>query len=151
MLVGYARALTLEQMAGFEAQLRELQDLGCEKIFQEQVSSVAECAELERALDFIPEGDILVVAKLDHLARSMRDLMKIVDHIKSKKAALRIVNLGLDTTSPTGELILNVLGSIAQFERQIMLERQREGIAKAKAEKLYKGRQKTRSSIRTRS
>jgi DNA invertase Pin-like site-specific DNA recombinase len=84
---------------------------------------VAERAELERALDFIREGDIL--AKLDHLARSMRDLMKIVDHIKSKKAALRIVNLGLDTTSPTGELILNVLGSIAQFERQIMLEPQR--------------------------
>jgi DNA invertase Pin-like site-specific DNA recombinase len=84
-----------------------------------------------------------MVTKLDRLARSMRDLMKIVDHIKSKKAALRIVNLGLDTTSPTGEFILNVLGSIAQFERQIMLERQREGIAKAKADKLYKGRQKT--------
>jgi DNA invertase Pin-like site-specific DNA recombinase len=143
MLVGYARTSTLEQKAGFEAQLRELQDLGCEKIFQEQVSSVAERAELERALDFIREGDILVVAKLDRLARSMRDLMKIIDHIKCKKAALRIVNLGLDTTSPTGELILNVLGSIAQFERQIMLERQREGIAKAKAEKLYKGRQRT--------
>ena len=94
---------------------RELQDLGCEKIFQEQVSSVAERAELDRALEFIREGDILVVAKLDRLARSMRDLMKIIDAIKTKKAALRIVNLGLDTTSPTGELILNVLGSIAQF------------------------------------
>jgi DNA invertase Pin-like site-specific DNA recombinase len=82
-----------------------------------------------------------VVAKLDRLARSMRDLMKIVDIIKSKKAALRIENL-VDTTSPTGELT-NVLGSIAQFERQIILERQREGIAKTKAEKLYKGRQKT--------
>jgi DNA invertase Pin-like site-specific DNA recombinase len=143
MLVGYARTSTLEQKAGFEAQLRELLDLGCEKIFQEQVSSVAERAELDRALEFIREGDILVVAKLDRLARSMRDLMKIIDAIKAKKAALRIVNLGLDTTSPTGELILNVLGSIAQFERQIMLERQREGIAKAKAEKLYKGRKKT--------
>src|SRR5215467_12659532 len=143
MLVGYARTSTLEQKAGFEAQLRELQDLGCEKIFQEQVSSVAQRAELDRALEFIREGDILVVAKLDRLARSMRDLMKIIDGIKAKKAALRIVNLGLDTTSPTGELILNVLGSIAQFERQIMLERQREGIAKAKAKKLYKGRQKT--------
>jgi len=84
-----------------------------------------------------------VVAKLDRLARSMRDLMKIIDAIKAKKAALRVMNLGLDTTSPTGELILNVLGSIAQFERQIMLERRREGIAKAKAEKLYKGRQAT--------
>jgi DNA invertase Pin-like site-specific DNA recombinase len=142
MLVGYARTSTLEQKAGFEVQLKELQDLGCEKIFQEQVSSVAERAELERALDFIREGDILVVAKLDRLARSMRDLMQIVDAIKRKGAALRIVNL-VDTTSPTGELILNVLGSIAQFERQIMLERQREGIAKAKSEGLYKGRQRT--------
>jgi DNA invertase Pin-like site-specific DNA recombinase len=130
MLVGYARTSTLEQKAGFEAQLRELQDLGCERIFQERVSSVAERAELECALEFIREGDICgrqarppgaVYARLD-------------EHIKSKKAALRIVNLGLDTASPTGELILNVLGSIAQFERQIMLERQREGIAKAKAE-----------------
>src|SRR5215469_1072888 len=138
MLVGYARTSTLEQKAGFEAQLRELQDLGCEKIFQEQVSSVAERAELDRALQFIREGDILVVAKLDRLARSMRDLMHIVDVIKRKGAALRIVNL-----VDTGELIRNVLGSIAQFERQIMLERQREGIAKAKSEGLYKGRQKT--------
>src|SRR5215475_6607308 len=80
----------------------------------------------------------------------MRDLMRIVDQLKAKQVALRIVNLGLDTNSPTGELILNVLGSIAQFEREIMLERQREGIAKAKAEGLYKGRKPTAQQHRDR-
>jgi DNA invertase Pin-like site-specific DNA recombinase len=144
MLVGYARTSTLEQVAGFEAQLRELKAAGCEgKIFSEQVSSVAKREQLEAALDYVREGDVLVVAKLDRLARSMRDLMEIVDTIKFKRASLRILNMNLDTGTPTGELILNVLGSIAQFERAMMLERQREGIAKAKAEGKYKGRAPT--------
>jgi DNA invertase Pin-like site-specific DNA recombinase len=117
-------------------------------VFAEQVSSVAERPELERALDFIREGDTFVVAKIDRLARSMPDLMRIIERIKAKKAALRIVNLGLDTSSATGELILNVLGSCAAFERRMMLERQKEGIAKAKKEGLYKGRQPTAQALR---
>jgi DNA invertase Pin-like site-specific DNA recombinase len=117
--------------------------VGVKKVFAEQVSSVAEREMLAQALDFIREGDVLVVTKLDRLARSMRDLMEIVDRIKAKGASLRILNMGMDTTTPTGELILNVLGSVAQFERAIMLERQREGIAKAKSEGKYKGRKPT--------
>jgi DNA invertase Pin-like site-specific DNA recombinase len=143
MLVGYARTSTVEQVAGFESQERELKAAGCEKVFAEQVSSVARREQLEAALDYVREGDVLVVAKLDRLARSMRDLMEIVGRIKGRGASLRILNLGLDTTTPTGELILNVLGSIAQFERAMMLERQREGIAKAKADGKYKGRKPT--------
>ncbi len=143
MKVGYARTSTLEQEAGFTAQLRDLTSEGCEKIFQEQVSSVAKRAELESALEFIREGDCLVVTKLDRLARSVTHLGEIVKTIQNKKADLKILNLGIDTSTATGKLILNVMGSISEFEREMMLERQREGIAKAKADGKYKGRAPT--------
>ena len=141
MLIGYARTSTLDQIAGFGAQRKA--ELGCKKVFAEQVSSVAERPKLTAALDELREGDILVVTKLDRLARSMRDLMNIVDKIQERQASLRIVAMNLDTTTPTGRLMLSMLGCVAQFEREMMLERQREGIAKAKAEGLYKGRKPT--------
>ena len=143
MLIGYARTSTVEQKAGFDVQQRELQAAGVEKLFAEQVSSVAKRDQLEAALDFARQGDTLVVTKLDRLARSMRDLIEIVDRLKRKGAGLRILAMGLDTSNATGELMLNVLGSVAQFERSIMLERQREGIAKAKADGKFKGRKPT--------
>lgn len=143
MLVGYSRVSTVEQDAGLEAQLRELEAAGCEEFFSEKVSSVAERTKLDDCLRFIRKGDTVVVTKLDRLARSMRDLLEIVDTIKSKGAELRILAMNLDTSSATGELMLNVLGSVAQFERSMMLERQREGIAKAKSEGKYKGRAPT--------
>lgn len=143
MLVGYARTSTLEQEAGLEAQVRDLSALGCEKLFKEQVSSVAPRKQLEAAVDFCREGDTLVVTKLDRLARSVAHLGQIIDTLGAKGVALRIVNLGVDTATPTGKLMLNVLGGVAQFEREMMLERQREGIAKAKAEGAYKGRKPT--------
>ena len=149
MNIGYCRTSTIEQIAGFEAQRRELDAAGCKKVFQEQVSSVAQRDQLEAALDFIREGDTLIVTKLDRLARSMADLMTIVTRIKAKGASLRILAMGLDTNGATGELMVNVLGSVAQFERSMMLERQREGIAKARAEKRYKGRAPTPDAKRT--
>src|SRR6202035_1436654 len=76
----------------------------------------------------------------DRLARSIVDLLRIVEQLETKKVALQILNLGVDTGNATGKLILSVLGSIAQFERQIMLERQKDGIAKAKLDGKYKGR-----------
>ena len=94
----------------------------------------------EAALDFCREGDVLVVTKLDRLARSVRDLCNIVDRLKAKKVALHILSLGIDTGTPTGKLMLNLLGSIAEFEREIMLERQRESVQRAKSENKYKGR-----------
>jgi DNA invertase Pin-like site-specific DNA recombinase len=143
MLVGYARVSTVEQDAGFEAQMRELKASGCEEFFSERVSSVAERQKLDDCLKFIRKGDTVVVTKLDRLARSMRDLIGIVDEIKAKGADLRILAMNLDTSNATGELMLHVLGSVAQFERSMMLERQREGIAKAKSEGKYKGRAPT--------
>lgn len=148
MLIGYARTSTLEQEAGLEAQTRDLTALGCEKVFTEQVSSVGRRAELEAAITFARSGDTLVVTKLDRLARSVTHMGELVARLEAKGVALRIVSLGvgeggLDTSTSTGKLMLNVLASVAQFEREMMLERQREGIAKAKAKGLYKGRKPT--------
>ncbi len=143
-IVGYARTSTVDQIAGLEGQLRELQAAGCERIFQEQVSSVDKSRpELERALDYVREGDILVVTKLDRLARSMPNLVELTAKLKAKGVELRVLALNLDTSTPTGKLMLNLMGSIAEFERELMLERQLEGIAKAKAEGKYHGRAPT--------
>jgi DNA invertase Pin-like site-specific DNA recombinase len=99
--------------------------------------------QLETLIDFAREGDVLIVTKLDRLARSVRDLMAIVDRLAAKGVGLRILALDLDTSTATGKLMLTILGGIAEFERELMLERQREGIAKAKAEKKYRGRAPT--------
>lgn len=141
MNIGYARTSTVDQKAGFAAQIKQLQAAGCKKIFCEQVSSVAVRAELQAAIEFIREEDVFVITKIDRLARSVVELLEIIQKLADKKVGVRILNLGMDTQTPTGKLMLTVLGSIAQFEREIMLERQREGIAKAKAAGKYKGRQ----------
>jgi len=86
---------------------------------------------------------VLLVTKLDRLARSVSDLVAITERLREKEVSLRILDLNLDTGSPTGKLMLNLLGSIAEFERELMLERQREGIARAKAKGKYKGRAPT--------
>jgi DNA invertase Pin-like site-specific DNA recombinase len=143
MLVGYARTSTIEQSAGLHDQVERLNATGCGKLFTEQTSSVGQRQELLRAIEFVREGDVLIVTKLDRLARSVGHLCELVQTLEQKKVALRILDLGLDTATPTGRLMLNLLGSIAQFEREVMLERQRVGIAKAKAEGRYKGRKPT--------
>lgn len=146
MLIGYSRTSTIEQVAGFEAQKRDLEAIGVEKLFQEQISSVAKRVELLAAIDYAREGDTLVVTKLDRLARSTSNLLDIVKTLEDKKVALRILDFGgsaIDTKSPTGKLTITMFGAMAQFEREMMLERQREGIAKAKAEGKYKGRKPT--------
>jgi DNA invertase Pin-like site-specific DNA recombinase len=143
MNLGYARTSTVEQTAGLEAQERDLRAAGVDRIFAEQTSSIGGRPQLDAALDYLREGDVLTVSKLDRLARSVGDLCAIVKLIEGKGASLRILSMNLDTASPTGRLMLNVIGSVAQFEREVMLERQREGIAKAKGEGRYKGRKPT--------
>ena len=144
MLVGYARTSTAYQIAGLEAQERELRAAGCDKVFHEQVSSVAERQQLEAALDYVREGDSFTVTKLDRLARSVGDLLAIVSRLEAKGVSLRVLSMSgtqsLDTSTATGRLMLSVIGAVGQAEREAMLERQREGIAKAKAQGRYKGR-----------
>ncbi|MEM6476568.1 MAG: recombinase family protein [Pseudomonadota bacterium] len=147
MFVGYARTSTFDQVAGLEAQIAQLTQAGCsEKVFQEQVSSLGERAQLEAALDFVREGDVLVVVRLDRLARSTSDLLALLDRLEAEKVGLRVLDFGgseMDTKSPTGKLVLTVFGALAEWERSLMLSRQREGIEKAKREGRYKGRAPT--------
>lgn len=145
-LVGYGRTSTAEQEAGLAAQRRDLEAAGCGRVFLEQASSVGTRPVLAQALDYVREGDTLVVTKIDRLARSTVNLWELVKELDAKKVGLRVLNLGgepVDTRSSTGKLILNIFAGFAQFEREMMLERQKEGIAKAKAEGRYTGRKPT--------
>jgi DNA invertase Pin-like site-specific DNA recombinase len=147
MLIGYGRTSTLEQTAGLAAQAADLTAAGAERIFTEQVSSLALRPQLDAAIDFARQGDVLMVTKLDRLARSTADLLKLVDRLEVKGVGLIVQSMGkgdpLDTRTATGRMMLTVLGAVAEFERNLMLERQRAGIAKAKADGKYKGRKAT--------
>ena len=113
-----------------------------EKLFL-LIRAVAQRLQLEAVLDFIRDGDVLVVSKLDRLARSTQHLFEVVARVKGKGAHLQVLDLGMDTSTATGKLLLTVIGAIGQFEREMMLERQREGIAKARSDGKYKGRKPT--------
>ena len=146
MLIGYRRSSTSEQIAGYEAQEVALRATGCTRIMGEMVSSVAQRDQLAAALDFARDGDVLVVSKIDRLARSTSDLLGIVAKLETKGVGLRILDFGgteVDTKSPTGRMLLTMFAAVAEFERGVMLERQRTGIAKAKAEGRYRGRAPT--------
>jgi len=146
MLIGYARTSTTEQEAGLTAQERDLVAAGVDagRVYAEQVSATAaQRPRLAEALAYAREGDTLVVTKPDRLARSVADLLALVESLGKRGVGLRVLSMGgaeLDTSMPTGRLMLTMLGAVAEFERALMLERQREGIAAAKAEGKYKGR-----------
>ena len=149
MKIGYARQSTTNQKNGLENQICLLQKNKCEKIFSEEISSVAnKRPEFTKALDFCREGDTLLVSSLSRFARSISDLWKNLEIIQSKGADLQILDMQLDTSTPTGKLLLNLMGSVYQFEREILLERQMVGIAKAKADGKYKGRKPLSKSIK---
>jgi DNA invertase Pin-like site-specific DNA recombinase len=143
MIVGYARTSTSDQTAGLGAQERDLKAAGAERLFAEQTSSVAKRDVLQACLDFVREGDVLMVTKPDRLARSTAELLTIEAELAKRDIGLVVLSMGgekLDTRNPTSKLMLTILAGVATWEREIMLERQREGIAKAKAEGKYKGR-----------
>jgi DNA invertase Pin-like site-specific DNA recombinase len=147
MIVGYARTSTFEQKYGLEAQHETLTDAGCDRVFSEQASSASKRRKLDEVLDFVREDDVLVVTRIDRLARSIIHLWQIVEKLEAKNVALRILNLALDTQSATGKLMLSVLGAVAEFESAIMLERPREGIEKAKAAGVRFGRPPLKRTI----
>lgn len=138
--VGYARVSTTGQ--SLDTQLAALS--GCEKIFREKISGAKDDRpELQALLEFVREGDAVQVTKLDRLARNTRHLLEVSEFLQGKGVALNILNIGINTATPTGKLMLTMIGAIATFEREMMLERQAEGIAMAKLKGKYKGRKAT--------
>jgi len=140
--IGYARVSTEEQ--DLTVQIEQLMSAGCEKIFQEKASGVKQDRpELKTMLDYCREGDIFTICKLDRVARSTKHLLEIVEILEKKRVAFRVLNINLDTSTPTGKLMLSMLAAIGQFEREMMLERQKEGIRLAKEKGAYTGRKPT--------
>lgn len=121
MQIGYARVSTREQET--RMQLDALASVGVTKVYQEQASSVGDRPELQRCLASLRPGDVMVVYKLDRVARSLTDLLSILDRIKQAGAKVRSLNEPLDTTSPIGIFVVQVLGAVAQLERGIIRER----------------------------
>jgi DNA invertase Pin-like site-specific DNA recombinase len=151
--VGYARVSSAGQ--SLEIQQAALAEAGCEKVFAEKRSGrkASDREELARAIDWVREGDTLIVTRLDRLARSVIDLHQIIARLTDKGVAFRVLQQsGIDTASSTGKLTLAILGAVAEFEADIRAERQKDGIAAAKAKGVYKGRPPTdglADSIRT--
>ena len=143
MKIGYARTSTIEQSYSLEDQVERLGSQGCEKIFAEKVSSIQSRPEFEKCIEFAREGDTVVITKLDRFARSITDLWRHITALEEKGASLHILDLSLDTSTPNGRLQITLLGGIAQWEREMMLERQKVGIAKAQQDGKYKGRSPT--------
>lgn len=147
MKIGYARVSTTGQE--FETQLAKLKAEGCEEIFSEKQSgkSADNREQLQAALKFARKGDVLVITKLDRLARSMGDLWQIVRELDGKGVGFKVLDqAGMDTTTPTGKLMFNILGSIAEFERDLINARTAEGRAAAKAKGVKFGRKEKLTS-----
>tara|TARA_B100000949_G_C14267225_1_gene445596 strand:- start:635 stop:1201 length:567 start_codon:yes stop_codon:yes gene_type:complete len=147
MIIGYCRTSTADQTASLSAQAEALKEAGAEKVFQEVASGAkSDRVQLLQTLDYAREGDTLLIAKIDRLARSTSDFLSIVDQLEKKKVGLRILDFGgreIDTKSPADRLIITLFAGFAQFERDLMKERQRVGIEAAKRAGKYKGRKPT--------
>lgn len=131
MILGYARVSTEDQH--LDAQLTALEAAGAGRVFAEKISgSRAARPELERLIDQLRPGDVVVVTKYDRLSRSLQDLLGIVARIQAAGAGFRSLAEDIDTTTPAGRLVFHVFASIAQFERERIAERTREGLAAAR-------------------
>jgi DNA invertase Pin-like site-specific DNA recombinase len=140
-IIGYARVSSVGQ--SLDVQLEQLRAGGCEKVFSEKFTGTTTKGrdQLGAALDYVREGDVLVVTRMDRLARSLVDLRNVVDQLNAKGVGFRALQQGaIDTTRSDGRLMLNILASFAEFETDIRKERQLEGIAKAKEAGAYTGR-----------
>lgn len=140
-IVGYARVSSVGQK--LDVQLEKLKKYGCEKVFEEKVSgTTANRVQLQRCLEYLREGDSLVITKLDRLARSTFHLTQIANQLDEKSVDFVVLDQRIDTSTPTGKLLFNMLASIAEFETEIRKERQLEGIEKAKSKGVKFGAKK---------
>ena len=132
MKIGYARVSTEDQLQ--DAQLDALNSAGCERVYRENYSGKSKSRpELERMIDALREGDIVVVQRLDRLARSLKDLIELLDGFKQQGVQFISLNENIDTTTAVGELAFHMIGSIAQFERRLISERTKAGLDAARA------------------
>jgi DNA invertase Pin-like site-specific DNA recombinase len=139
MLIGYARVSTNEQDT--TAQTSALKTAGCERIFREKATGGRwNRPELHRLLDHLRKGDVLVVWKLDRLSRSLRDVLTIMERIQEEKAGFRSLTEAIDTTTPAGRMMMQMIGSFAEFERAMLRERTRAGLEAARKEGRIGGR-----------
>jgi DNA invertase Pin-like site-specific DNA recombinase len=130
-LVGYARVSTTDQNTGL--QLQALKDAGCRRIFEETASGAQrDRPQLAKALDYVREGDVLVVWKLDRLARSLKHLIETVEALGERQIGFRSLTESIDSTTPAGRLIFHVFGALAEFERGVIRERTLAGLANAR-------------------
>ena len=135
--IGYARVSSVGQ--SLDVQLDKLID--CDKIYSEKTSgATADRPELQACLDYVRDGDSLVITKLDRLARSTFHLTQIAEQLRGKGVELVVIDQAIDTSTATGKLLFNVLASISEFETELRKERQVDGIAKAKANGVQFGR-----------
>ena len=143
-LVGYARVSSVGQ--SLELQLDKLAH--CNKLFQEKASgNLNQRPQLQACLEYVREGDVLVVTRLDRLARSTLHLCQIADILARKAVHLKVIDQNIDTSDATGRLLFNMLAAISQFENEIRTERQMEGIIKAKEKGVGFGRKKQLKQI----
>jgi DNA invertase Pin-like site-specific DNA recombinase len=149
-MFGYARVSTNDQ--DLTTQIAALKAAGCDPIRHEKRSgtSRADRTELDTLLAFLRKGDTLVVTRIDRLARSVADLQDVVRELKAKGAHLKATEQPIDTSTAAGKAFLDMLGVFAEFETNLRRERQMEGIAKAKAEGVYKGRKPSIDAARVR-
>lgn len=141
---GYARVSTTDQHLG--AQVEQLTAAGCAKVYQEKASgSKAGTArpQLAALIAAVQPGDVVIVCKIDRIARSVRDLLNIVGDLKDHDVAFKALNSPIDTSDTTGNMTFQMLGVIAEFERRLLLDRQKDGISRARAEGKYKGKAAT--------
>lgn len=143
MRFGYARVSTTDQDAS--GQVARLEAAGCERVFAENVSGASRRGrgELEKLMDMLRAGDVLVVTKLDRLGRSLADLATISDELKAKGAFLEALDQSIDTGSSSGRALFGMLSVFAEFERDVIRERQAEGIARAREAGVYQGGKRT--------
>lgn len=140
MLIGYARVSTQEQH--LHLQLDALHKTGCERMYQEKVSSTKERPQLARLLESIREGDTVVVWKLDRLGRSLKELIGLINAFQAKGVGFRSLNDAIDTTTAQGRLVFNIFASLAEFERDLIGERTKAGLLAARARGRQGGRPK---------
>lgn len=146
MKIGYARVSSHGQ--SLDIQMSKLEAFGCERIFSDKVSGTTQDRpEMSQCLDYIRDGDQLVITKLDRLARSTYHLTQIAKRLELKHVELIVLDQNIDTSTATGRLLFNVLASIAEFENEIRRERQQEGLKQAKERGVQLGAKKKLSDI----